>query len=98
MSPVSEAASPVGCDSLATTEYRVADSGVGSDYTASLLEWLGCRVVRSPNGSEPHPAIEWADSGAMALTRVASSSEATSNRLNSGNHRRSSARQARSNL
>ena len=68
MSPVSEATSPVGCDSLGTTEYRVADSGVGSDYTASLLEWLGCRVVRSPNGSEPHPAIEWADSGAMSLT------------------------------
>jgi crotonobetainyl-CoA:carnitine CoA-transferase CaiB-like acyl-CoA transferase len=56
------------CDALADTEYLVTGSGVGSDYTAALLEWLGGRVVRSPSGGDPHPAIEWARSGAMALT------------------------------
>jgi hypothetical protein len=55
-------------DSLAVTEYRVTGSGIGSEYTASLLEWLGSSVVRSPSRSEPDPAIEWAGSGAMALT------------------------------
>ncbi len=60
--------SPAASDSLAAREYRVTGSGVGSDYTALLLEWFGGSVLRSPNGSEPHPAIEWADSGAMALT------------------------------
>jgi crotonobetainyl-CoA:carnitine CoA-transferase CaiB-like acyl-CoA transferase len=59
-SPASEA--------LAGAEVPVAGSGVGSDYTTSLLEWLGARVLRSPGTSEPHPAIEWAGSGAMALT------------------------------
>jgi len=49
-------------------EFLVAGSGVGSDYAAALLEWLGGKVVRIPQGSEPHPAIEWAESGAMALT------------------------------
>jgi hypothetical protein len=61
-------ARPDASDALAATEVRVTGTGVGSDYTASLLEWLGSSVVRAPNGSEPHPAIEWADSGAMALT------------------------------
>jgi crotonobetainyl-CoA:carnitine CoA-transferase CaiB-like acyl-CoA transferase len=42
--------------------------GVGSDYTASLLEWLGVSAARQANGIELHPAIEWAASGAMALT------------------------------
>jgi crotonobetainyl-CoA:carnitine CoA-transferase CaiB-like acyl-CoA transferase len=55
-------------DTRAVTEYRVTGSGVGADYTASLLEWLGGSVVRSPSRSEPDPAIEWAGSGAMALT------------------------------
>lgn len=55
-------------DPLAGREYRVTGSGVGSDYTASLLDGLGGAVVRSPNGEEPHPAIDWARSGAMALT------------------------------
>ena len=63
-----ESATPLAGDSLAPTEYRVSGSGVGSDYTASLLEWLGASVARPANGSELHPAIEWADSGAMALT------------------------------
>jgi crotonobetainyl-CoA:carnitine CoA-transferase CaiB-like acyl-CoA transferase len=53
---------------FAAREYRVAASGVGSDYTAALLEGFGGKVVRVPHGSEPHPAIEWAGSGAMALT------------------------------
>lgn len=65
---MSEFSRPAASDSLAATEYRVTGSGVGSDYTASLLTWLGGSVVRSPDASEPHPAIEWADSGAMALT------------------------------
>ena len=58
-------------DPLADREYRVTGSGVGSDYTASLLEGLGGSVVRSPTGGETHPAIEWAGSGAMALTGYA---------------------------
>ena len=65
---MSDSAPADPCDSLATTAHRVAGSGVGPDYTASLLEWLGSSVVRSPSRSEPDPAIEWAGSGAMALT------------------------------
>jgi len=68
LSEFARSCGPAASDSLATTEYRVTGSGVGSDYTASLLEWFGSSVVRSPDGSAPHPAIEWANSGAMALT------------------------------
>ncbi len=53
---------------LADRHYTVSDSGLGADYAAALLESLGARVARSPGGREPHPAIEWARSGAMALT------------------------------
>jgi hypothetical protein len=55
-------------EALAGAEVRMTGSGVGSDYTASLLEWLGGSVVRSQGGGEPHPAVDWAGSGAMALT------------------------------
>jgi hypothetical protein len=41
---------------------------VSSSYTAALLESLGGRVARSPGDGDPHPAIEWARSGSMALT------------------------------
>jgi hypothetical protein len=58
----------VARDALGATTYHLTGSGVGSDYTASLLEWLGGRMVRSRSRAEPHPAIEWADSGTMALT------------------------------
>jgi crotonobetainyl-CoA:carnitine CoA-transferase CaiB-like acyl-CoA transferase len=68
LSPLAIPPQPLAGASPAATEYRVAASGVGADYTASLLEWLGARVVRTPGGDEPHPAIEWAGSGAMALT------------------------------
>ena len=67
-----ETASPVApLDSLPAKEYRVTGSGIGAAYTASLLEWLGGSVAHSANRSEPHPAIEWANSGAMALTGYA---------------------------
>lgn len=55
-------------DALAGCEYAVAGSGVGADYATALLESLGARVVRSSGRRDPHPAIEWARSGAMALT------------------------------
>jgi hypothetical protein len=67
-----ETASPVALlDSLPAKEYRVTGFGLGSDYTASLLRWLGAAVTRSPGAGEPHPALEWANSGAMALTGYA---------------------------
>ncbi len=56
------------CNALLGAEYRIAGWGVGSDYASSLLEWLGADVVRSRCAADPHPAIEWARSGAMALT------------------------------
>lgn len=46
----------------------MAGAGVSSDYTAALLESLGGSVARSPGDHDPHPAIEWARSGSMALT------------------------------
>jgi crotonobetainyl-CoA:carnitine CoA-transferase CaiB-like acyl-CoA transferase len=54
--------------SLDGQEYHVAGLGVSSDYVAALLESLGGRVARSPGDHDPHPAIEWARSGSMALT------------------------------
>jgi hypothetical protein len=59
---------PLAGGPLAAREYRVVGSGVGSDYTASLLACLGGTVEHVQHGSEPHPAIDWAASGAMALT------------------------------
>ncbi len=56
---------------LAGREYRVTGSGVGGDYTTSLLEGLSGGVVRPATEDESDPAIEWAASGAMALTGYA---------------------------
>jgi crotonobetainyl-CoA:carnitine CoA-transferase CaiB-like acyl-CoA transferase len=63
--------------SLADRHYTVASSadsagpGLGAAYAAALLESLGASVARLPGSREPHPAIEWARSGAMALTGAA---------------------------
>jgi hypothetical protein len=51
--------------------YRVSGRDVGADYAASLLESLGAGVARSADGPGSDPAIEWARSGAMALTGLA---------------------------
>jgi hypothetical protein len=59
--------SPSGAP-LSGREWSVAGSGITSDYRAALLEWLGARVVRTAGDPDPHPDIEWARSGAMALT------------------------------
>ncbi len=43
-------------------------SGVAADYAAALLGACGVDVARSPGGVALHPALDWARSGAMALT------------------------------
>jgi crotonobetainyl-CoA:carnitine CoA-transferase CaiB-like acyl-CoA transferase len=48
--------------------YRVAGSGVAARYTTALIESLGGGVVRRDGAGDPNPALEWARSGAMALT------------------------------
>jgi crotonobetainyl-CoA:carnitine CoA-transferase CaiB-like acyl-CoA transferase len=48
--------------------YRVAGEGCAADYTAALIASLGGRVERAPGSRGAHPAVEWARSGAMALT------------------------------
>ena len=68
-SPTTDARVP---DTLVGREYRVGATGVGGDYTAALLESLGGRVLRTFDTPEIHPAIEWARSGAMSLTGLAS--------------------------
>jgi crotonobetainyl-CoA:carnitine CoA-transferase CaiB-like acyl-CoA transferase len=45
--------------------------GSAADYTAALIASLGGGVSRAPEGRGPHPAIDWARSGAMALTGAA---------------------------
>ena len=47
---------------------RLEGSGVATDYAASLLVACGVEVARSPGHLDPHPALDWARSGAMALT------------------------------
>ena len=42
-------------------------AGVAADYAAALLGACGFDVARSPGGVAPHPALDWARSGAMAL-------------------------------
>ena len=49
-------------------ERELIGTGVGVDYAAALLGWCGAAVRRSPGPEQPHPAVEWARSGAMALT------------------------------
>jgi crotonobetainyl-CoA:carnitine CoA-transferase CaiB-like acyl-CoA transferase len=51
--------------------YRVAGEGCAADYTAALIASLGGRVTRVRGRRDPHPAVEWARSGAMALTGAA---------------------------
>jgi crotonobetainyl-CoA:carnitine CoA-transferase CaiB-like acyl-CoA transferase len=43
-------------------------TGCASDYAALLLDSLGARVRRQPGPDDAHPALAWANSGAMALT------------------------------
>lgn len=43
-------------------------AGLATDYAALLLDTLGVCVQRQPRRDDAHPAVAWADSGAMALT------------------------------
>ncbi|HQW19467.1 MAG TPA: CoA transferase [Rhodocyclaceae bacterium] len=43
-------------------------AGFASDYAALLLDTLGVQVRRQPGRDDLHPAVAWANSGAMALT------------------------------
>ena len=47
---------------------EIAGTGVASDYARCLLADLGVRVASAPGPADPHPALAWAASGAMALT------------------------------
>ncbi len=48
--------------------FTVSGSGVGADYAAWLLRGLAAHVVCEAGDPEPHPDLQWADCGAMALT------------------------------
>ncbi len=48
--------------------FTVSGSGVGADYAACLLRGLAAHVVCEAGDPEPHPDLQWADCGAMALT------------------------------
>ena len=54
--------------SLTDVTITLDGEGCASDYAALLLESLGARVRRQPGSAHAHPAIAWANSGAMALT------------------------------
>ncbi len=54
-------------DVLAGHRCRIRGGGVASDYATALLRSLGGEVERVPGPNAPHPALEWAGSGAMAL-------------------------------
>ncbi len=47
---------------------EVAGTGAASDYARRLLADLGLRVASRPGPDDRHPALAWAESGAMALT------------------------------
>jgi crotonobetainyl-CoA:carnitine CoA-transferase CaiB-like acyl-CoA transferase len=47
---------------------EVAGAGTASDYARRLLTDLGLRVRDAPGPADRHPALAWAESGAMALT------------------------------
>src|SRR5258705_26236 len=47
---------------------EIAGAGVASDYARCLLADLGVRVASAPGPADPHPALAWAECGAMALT------------------------------
>jgi hypothetical protein len=47
---------------------RIAGQGAAKDYAAHLLAGLGAEVLRAPGPDDLPAALEWARSGAMALT------------------------------
>jgi hypothetical protein len=47
---------------------RLEGSGVAADYAAALLGACGVEFERSHGRADPHPALDWARSGAMELT------------------------------
>ena len=47
---------------------EIAGAGVASDYARRLLADLGVRIASAPGPAARHPALAWAESGAMALT------------------------------
>jgi hypothetical protein len=63
---------PSALETSAPLELPASGASVAADYAAALLTRVGARVVRSPghgtNEGDLLPALEWARSGAMALT------------------------------
>jgi len=51
--------------------HRVTGEGPAADCTAALIASVGGRVERAAGGRSRHADIEWASSGAMALTGAA---------------------------
>ena len=47
---------------------EIAGTGTATDYARRLLTDLGCAPRSRPGAPDPHPALVWAGSGAMALT------------------------------
>src|SRR5258706_11158223 len=47
---------------------ELTGAGAASDYARRLLADLGAAVASAPGPRDPHPALAWAASGAMALT------------------------------
>ncbi len=54
--------------SPASERVEVAGARAASDSARRLLADLGARVATVPGPDDPHPALAWANSGAMALT------------------------------
>jgi crotonobetainyl-CoA:carnitine CoA-transferase CaiB-like acyl-CoA transferase len=52
----------------ASEHVSVAGAGAASDYARRLLTDLGLPVRSDPGPADRHPALAWAESGAMALT------------------------------
>ena len=57
-----------GGELLRGRSFTISGSGMGADYAAQLLQQLAARVLRRPGDIEPHPDLQWADCGTMALT------------------------------
>jgi len=51
-----------------TAPFAIPGRGAGADYAAHLLRSLGAQVTRRDAPADPHPALDWAQSGAMYLT------------------------------
>jgi hypothetical protein len=47
---------------------ELAGAGAATDYARGLLADVGVAVTARPGPRDPHPALAWAASGAMALT------------------------------